>query len=231
LRVPQRFEFYHAAVFLIDAHREYAVVRGKSGEGRAGDEAHGSPAWCRFQVDRRFGHRTRRSTGCERCRAEPTYFANPLLPETQAEAALPLRVGTRSWARSTQSRQQHAFTADNLRSLQILADQLAVAVANTELSQRPSAAFPDSACCQITTAAASGTSLMNRLRARSSGIRSTLGEDRAAILLADPGKSELKMQAAAGYPAEFDSYSVPVGAGISAGRRRSAILSGRRDGK
>jgi GAF domain-containing protein len=67
---------------------------------------------------------------------DPNYYNNPLLPETQSEMALPLRVGERViGALDVQSRTANAFDEDDVTILQVLADQLAVAFENTRLLQ------------------------------------------------------------------------------------------------
>ncbi len=72
--------------------------------------------------------------------ANPTHKFNPLLPETRAEAAIPLRIGSRIiGAIDIQSKTVNAFTEDDIAVLQTLADQVAVAIDNArsfELSQQ-----------------------------------------------------------------------------------------------
>ena len=71
--------------------------------------------------------------------ANPLHKFNPLLPETRAEAAIPLRIGNRIiGAIDIQSKTVGAFTEDDIAVLQTLADQVAVAIDNArsfELSQ------------------------------------------------------------------------------------------------
>jgi uncharacterized protein YigA (DUF484 family) len=65
------------------------------------------------------------------------YFQNELLPDTRSEAALPLRVGDRLiGALDVQSRSLHVFNQSDIEVLQVLADQLAVAVENGRLFSR-----------------------------------------------------------------------------------------------
>jgi GAF domain-containing protein len=68
---------------------------------------------------------------------DPFHFKNELLPDTRAEAALPLRLGDRViGALDVQSRQSEAFKPSDLEVLQILTDQLAVAIENGRLFGR-----------------------------------------------------------------------------------------------
>ena len=61
--------------------------------------------------------------------ADLTFAVNPLLPDTRAEADLPLRVGARIiGVLDVQSHQPGIFTPEILDVMQILADQLAVAI-------------------------------------------------------------------------------------------------------
>src|SRR5690606_5585504 len=70
----------------------------------------------------------------------PMYFANPLLPETRSEMGVPLKLGqTVIGALDLQSKNPNAFNQDDVTVLQILADQIAIAIENArayELSQK-----------------------------------------------------------------------------------------------
>jgi GAF domain-containing protein len=64
---------------------------------------------------------------------DPFHLPNPLLPETKSEAGIPLQIGDRViGALDVQSNQLDAFTQDDISVLQILADQIAVAVDNAK---------------------------------------------------------------------------------------------------
>jgi signal transduction histidine kinase/CheY-like chemotaxis protein len=70
---------------------------------------------------------------------EPAHFQNPYLPETRSEMALPLILGTADGgvgvigALTVQSTEEAAFSDDDISALQIVADQLAVAIGNARL--------------------------------------------------------------------------------------------------
>ena len=62
------------------------------------------------------------------------YFDNPDLPMTRSEMALPLKIGNRViGVLDVQSKLANAFNQEDLTTLQILADQLAVAIENARL--------------------------------------------------------------------------------------------------
>ncbi|MFN3492555.1 MAG: GAF domain-containing protein, partial [Anaerolineales bacterium] len=157
---------------------------------------------------------------------DATYYANPLLPDTRAEAAIPLRVGDRILgALDVQSTKPYSFSEDNLRSLQILADQLAVAVANTELFAETQEHLSQHRLLHhITSTAASGTTLEEALESAVKGLQVTLGGDRVTILLLDREKKTLEVKAAVGYANDVTVANVEIGKGVTgwvAAHRRS----------
>jgi GAF domain-containing protein len=65
---------------------------------------------------------------------DTAHFAHPLLPATRSEIALPLIVGDNIiGALDVQSSEANAFDEEDITVLQVLADQLAVAIENTRL--------------------------------------------------------------------------------------------------
>jgi GAF domain-containing protein len=66
--------------------------------------------------------------------ADAVYFNNPDLPETRSELALPLVVSTQILGvLDVQSTQARAFDQEDVKTLQILAEQLAIAIQNARL--------------------------------------------------------------------------------------------------
>jgi GAF domain-containing protein len=215
--IRSRFNFYHAAVFLKDLPGEFVVIREATGEAGA-------------QL-KRVGHKlaigSKSVVGFVAGNGEPltvndttrdaTYYANPLLPETRSEAAIPLTVGDRIvGVLDVQSNQPYAFSEDNLRTLQILADQLAIAVVNTELFAETQEHLAQHRLLHhITTTAASGTTLDEALQSAVNGLQVTLGGDRVSILLADREKKCLEVKAAVGYASNVFDLRIPIGSGIT----------------
>jgi len=215
--IRSRFDFYHAAIFLKDLPGEFIVIREATGEAGA-------------QM-KRSGHKlsvgSKSVVGFVSGKGEPlivndtardaTYYPNPLLPETRAEAALPLKVGDRIvGVLDVQSKQAYAFAEDNLRTLQILADQLAIAVVNTELFAETQEHLAQHRLLHhITTTAASGTTLDEALQSAVNGLQVTLGGDRVSILLADREKKALEVKAAVGYASDVFDLRIPIGSGIT----------------
>ena len=215
--IRERFDFYHAAIFLLDPTGEYAVIREATGE--AGVQM------------KRTGHKlavgSKSIVGYVSGRGEPlvvndttkdaTYFANPLLPGTRSEAAMPLKVGERIvGVMDVQSSHPYAFTADSLRTLRILADQLGVAVVNSELFAETQEHLSQHRLLHhITTSAASGTTLEEALESAVTGLQVTLGGDRVMIQLMDAEKKHLEVKAQAGYSEDIMQMRVEVGQGVT----------------
>jgi GAF domain-containing protein len=215
--IRERFDFYHASIFLIDVHGEFAVIREATGD--AGSQL------------KRMGHKLRVGSksivGYVTGRGETlvvndtvkdaTYYANPILPDTRAEGAIPLKVGERIvGALDVQSIYPYAFTEENLRTLEILADQLAVAVVNTELFAETQEHLSQHRLLHhVTTSAASGTTLEEALDTAVKGLQVTLGGDRVSMLLVDRDRKNLELRASIGYSEEVTNIRVPIGQGIT----------------
>jgi GAF domain-containing protein len=132
--ICDEFDFYYAGVFLLDETGQFAVL--KAGRGEAGKtmlaEGHklavGGNSMIGAAVQNREG-RIALDVG-----EEAVFFENPHLPDTRSEMALPLVVGDEViGALTVQSTQEAAFHDEDIAALQTMADQLAVAIHNSNL--------------------------------------------------------------------------------------------------
>lgn len=215
--IRSRFDFYHAGVFLKDPAGEFVVIR----------EATGEAGMQMKRAGHKLGIGSKSVVGYVSGNGEvlvvndttrdATYYPNPLLPETRAEAAIPLKLADRIvGVLDVQSKEAYAFAEDSLRTLQILADQLAIAVVNTELFAETQEHLAQHRLLHhITTTAASGTTLNEALQSAVNGLQVTLGGDRVSIMLADREKKFLEVKAAVGYADDVFELRVPVGNGIT----------------
>lgn len=127
----ERFDLYYAGLFLVDEAGEYAVLEAGTGEpGRTmKEQGHKLMVGGTSMVGAACAERKARialDTG-----AEPVRFANPLLPDTRSEMALPLVVGGRVLgALDVQSIRPEAYTDEDIAVMQMAADQVAVAIDN-----------------------------------------------------------------------------------------------------
>ena len=132
--VRERFNLYYAGVFLLDETHRYAVLQAGTGEAGAAMIAarHRLYADETSMIGWTIAHRQARialDVGKDAVR-----FANPHLPNTRSELALPLISGDQATGALTiQSDQPEAFDQDDIAILQNIADTLAVALENSRL--------------------------------------------------------------------------------------------------
>jgi GAF domain-containing protein/HAMP domain-containing protein len=135
--IVERFpNIYHAQIFLVNQDYTYAVLRASTGD--AGEKllarghrlAVGSISVI-GQVTAQGNVIVARDTA-----ASEVHKQNEFLPETRAELAVPLRVGDDIiGALDVQSRESASFDEEQIQVLQIMADQIAVAIENARLYQ------------------------------------------------------------------------------------------------
>jgi GAF domain-containing protein len=132
--IRSRFGFYHAGIFLVDARHEYALLQAAASD--AADELIARGHRLRVGAVGMVGYVT--GTGQPRITldvtADPAHFRNPLLPNTLSEMTLPLKVGERIiGALDVQSEHANAFAQEDVNIMQVLADQLTIAIENARL--------------------------------------------------------------------------------------------------
>jgi GAF domain-containing protein len=215
--IRSRFEFYHAGIFLKDLSGEFIVIREATGEAGAQMKRAGYKLGVGSKSVIGFVSGRGEVLVVNDTARDATYHFNALLPDTRSEAAIPLKIGERIvGVLDVQSTETYAFAEDNLRTLQILADQLAVAVVNTELFAETQEHLAQHRLLHhITTTAASGTTLDEALQSAVNGLQVTLGGDRVSILLVDREKKALVVRAAVGYANEVYDLHIPMGDGIT----------------
>lgn len=135
--IREEFHFYHVGIFLVDDLREYAVLRASTGD--AGRQMLALNH--RLKVGEvgivGFVTQTGRSRVALEVSADLTHFRNPLLPNTRSEMALPLAYGSDIiGALDVQSTEAAAFDENDVKIMQTLADQLAIAINNARLAER-----------------------------------------------------------------------------------------------
>jgi len=129
--ISLRFNVYHTGIFLVDERGENAVLKAANSIGG------------QKMLER--GHRLRvgsqgivgfvTSTGNPHIALDvgddAVFFDNPDLPDTHSEIALPLKVAGQTFGTlDIQSTQPDAFAQEDIQTLSILADQVAIAIQN-----------------------------------------------------------------------------------------------------
>ncbi len=198
--VRDRFGFYHASIFLLDATGENAVLRESTG--LAGEKM--KEAGHRLAVGSKsiVGQVTANGKALivNDVTLDPTHLPNPLLPDTHSELAIPLRVGERILgALDVQSTQMNAFHTEDISVLEILADQLAVSVVNGELFAKTQELLGKHRLLrQISIAASTSTDLESAMGNVVSGLRTAMVGDRISILMLND-EGLMQVQASSGY--------------------------------
>jgi len=216
--VRERFNFYHASIFLLDSASEYAILRESTGEaGRQMKLANHRLAVGSQSI---VGQVTSRGEPLvvNDVSKDPTHLPNPLLPDTRAELAIPLKIADRVLgAMDVQSNQKNAFAVEDISILQVLADQLATAVVNAQLFAETQETLAQHRLLHhITTAAASSGSVEEALISSVQGLRVTLAGDLVTVLLINDTDNTLKVRASAGYDdLDLEQVAIPIGQGIT----------------
>jgi GAF domain-containing protein len=129
-----RFGFYHVSIFLKDESGKYAILRAANSEGgqrmlKRGHKLEVGEVGIVGYVVQSGRARIALDVG-----QDAIYFDNPDLPQTRSEMALPLKAANRILgALDIQSMEPQAFKPDDIEVLQVVADQLAIAIENSRL--------------------------------------------------------------------------------------------------
>jgi HAMP domain-containing protein len=135
--IRERFGYYHVSIFLLDETGEHAVLREATGRIGAQLKAQGFslPVGSQSIIGWVSANKVPRVT--PDVRNDPYYLVAEQLADTRSEAGVPLRVGERVIGiLDVQSREINAFSALDMEALQLLADQIAIAVENGQLFAR-----------------------------------------------------------------------------------------------
>ncbi len=185
--IRERFGYYHASVFLVDQTGKYAVLHEASGEIGQKMKAAGH----RLSIGSRslVGQAVAKAETVvsNNTRQNPHYYPNPLLPDTRSELVVPLKTANRViGALDVQSDRINAFQTEDIHTLEILADQLAMALENANLYSRAQENLVKHRLLhQMTTAASTSANPSDAIQRTVYNLRTALGEERVAFYLAD----------------------------------------------
>jgi GAF domain-containing protein len=130
--IRDRFAFYHVQVFLIDDSRDYAYLQASTGE--IGEQLLARGHRLRLDSNSVIGRVSLAGEPIIARDSDSGHAFNELLPDTRSELAIPIKdsdgiIG----ALDVQSRLSNAFTANEIRVLNVIANQLATAIRNARL--------------------------------------------------------------------------------------------------
>lgn len=132
--IQDRFAFYHVQLFIVDENRDFAVLRASTGS--AGQQLIEKGHKLEVGSQSVIGQVTQ--TGepliVRDTDTNPVHARNELLPSTRAELALPIFDGNVIMgALDVQSTRPDAFVPTDVQALQVMSNQLGVAIRNARL--------------------------------------------------------------------------------------------------
>ncbi len=140
--MSNRYGYYHASIYLVDEASKFAQVRASAGAASEALLAQellvpvGSASMIGLVT------KTGEMVLANNLRGDPGFQPNPLLPSTGSELTIPMKIGDKViGVVDVQSEQSEAFDAEDASVLQVLADQLAVAVDNARTYELANQAF------------------------------------------------------------------------------------------
>ena len=214
--IQSRFNFYHASIFLIDSTGEYAVVQESTGDAGRQMKTEGHKLKIGSQSVIGYVTQNKKPLVVNDVTQDPTHKFNPLLPDTRAELGLPILLGDQILgALDVQSTVPYAFSPDDIEVLQILANQLAVAINNANLFMQTQEHLAQHRLIHhVTTVAASSITIDDALSGAVQALRVTLG-DYVSILMLDKNINMLRVVAASGYDKSILGMLIGLDEGIT----------------
>lgn len=213
--IREKFDFYHASIFLLDTIGEYAVLKESTGEvGEMMKQRNHRLAVGSKSI---VGQVTVRKEPwvVNDVRREPLYYPNPLLPDTRSELGIPLLMGDKVLgAIDVQSTAINAFMSGEVNILHLLADQLAIAVWNSLLfGQIQKNLSQHRLLHQITLTASAATSIDDALAATVRSLQTIIEGERVMVMMFNG--EVLQVRTAVGYEGvDFSTYALKLGEGI-----------------
>ena len=215
--IPERFGFYFAAIYLVDEHSEYVVL--KAATGNIGQQLLERGHKLRIGTEGMIGYVAH--TGKPRLTLDvgkdDVHFKNPLLPHTQSEMSLPLMIKQRVLGvLDVQSQTESAFSDEDVEVLQSVADQLAVAYETARLFEAAQRQLRELTVLHAVAIASTETVSEDALIER---VTKTIGDsfypDNFGVILVDERSGMLHKHPSYRERTEFEDILYPKGTGIT----------------
>ncbi|HEX9076915.1 MAG TPA: GAF domain-containing sensor histidine kinase, partial [Anaerolineae bacterium] len=134
--IRDKFGYYHTHIFVLDEQAGEVVLKEACGTFAALIKARGVRLKIGQEGITGWVAYTGQTLVCNDVSHEPRYVAAELVPETQSELAVPLRVGNRIvGVLDVQSDRRDAFDKEDVTVMQILGNQVGIAIRNAQLFQ------------------------------------------------------------------------------------------------
>ena len=143
-QISERFGFYHTGIFLTDTNGEYVLLEAASSEGGRNMIQRGHKLAIGRQGIVGSAAFQKRPRIVQDAGPDSVLFNNPDLPETHSEIALPLLARDRLvGVLDIQSEEHNTFSDEDISTLQIMADQIALAIENARLLNESQSAIDE----------------------------------------------------------------------------------------
>jgi len=185
--IIERFDVYHAQVFIVDEGTGRANLAASTGE--PGRELLKRQHFLAVGSQSVIGKVT--ATGEPELALDTdtsrVHRFNELLPDTRSEMAVPLRIGDEIiGALDVQSVKPDAFNQDDVAIFQIIADQLAIALESSRLASQVRALSNQLETVERNATVRTWTSLVHKHQQEQAGLAYQLNEERAIVPHAAP---------------------------------------------
>jgi GAF domain-containing protein len=198
--LQERFDFYHTAIYLVDDRGQNAILRTASG--KSSQEMLPPNFMLPIYEGNLVGNAVLSNKAQVLENISRGTYQLPLLPNTRSELALPMRgIENIIGVINVHSQEKSAFGENIVSMMQILTDQLAIAISNTQLLQEMGQTLSELETAtgqytkEIWKKVGQRTNSPIGYRYRGLGIEpiiaSQIGEQEAASHPAEPGESKL----------------------------------------
>jgi PAS domain S-box-containing protein len=226
--VCERFGYDHASILLLDSTGDNATLQESTG--MVGEQMKANHHTVRVGSNSIIGQVTASGEALviNDLHMNPLNYPEPLLPDTRAELAIPLKIGSQVLgALDVLIQRDMHFTEQDVLILQILADQISVAVHNANLFARTEENIARHRLLhEITTRAALAITSDDVIQATLQSLYTVMPDDRVSVFLLNQGR--LTLHSSMGHDTTpFEYASLAPGEGI-AGRAvqdRTAVLN------
>lgn len=208
--IEEHYDCYYVGVFLMEENGRY--VRAQAGTGEAGQKLCHKAFRLKVGEEGLIGWVAahNRPVRVDDVSRDPRYVSVDDVPHVRSELDLPLRVGDKILGvLDMQSKRLAAFSEEDVPFMQLLADQVAIAIYNAFLYRgEKSARRLAETLLQTGQALNSTLNWSEVLDLILEHLAEIVSYDRVAVMV--PERTELVVVASRGFPPEMDKFSIPI---------------------
>lgn len=132
--IREAFGYYHVQILLVEEHTRELVLKGVSGPNAEAMQSRGLRLRIETEGITGWVAHSGQTHLCNDVLNEPRYLPVELVPDTRSELAVPLRVGDRTMGvLDVQSDRRNAFDQEDRTVMQILGNQIGIAIQSARL--------------------------------------------------------------------------------------------------